>query len=191
MQFLWSVIAWIVTRSWLRTHLIARSMRTPYVHLPGYMHRWWLFNPYPSEMKGEPETRGWLMRRLPSIRIHHILRPDYDRDPHNHPWRARSIILTGWYVEKRPLLAYDEQVRIREAGDTYTLTPDDYHMIIRMNPIGVMTLFITWRKVQSWGFMTPEGHIPWRQYEAEKQADAEAEAEIADLIGQAHERAGA
>jgi hypothetical protein len=36
---------------------------------------------------------GW------SIKLHHLLRPDYDRCPHDHPWNFWSLILWGGYEE--------------------------------------------------------------------------------------------
>jgi len=39
----------------------------------------------------------------------------------------------------------------------------DRHRITVVSP-GTFTLFVTWRKVQWWGFYTPAGKIFWRDY---------------------------
>lgn len=82
-----------------------RAQRTPYRPITGrtdedlYMDRWWLFNPYRKDAAGNQVPARW--RWLPSIRVHHIVRPDDDEHEHNHPWFARSIILRGGYLEER------------------------------------------------------------------------------------------
>lgn len=45
--------------------------------------------------------RRWYLWRCKafSVRIHHIMLPDLDRDPHDHPWPFLSIILKGGYRE--------------------------------------------------------------------------------------------
>lgn len=41
-----SPLAWLLSRPTVADWLIRRAMRTPYIHIDGYMSRWWLFNPY-------------------------------------------------------------------------------------------------------------------------------------------------
>lgn len=180
---IWSVIAWLCARPAVAAWLIGRARCTPYSHLPGYMHRFWLFNPFPD---GELPERGregywvtpdglawlwlgacwastgkWRKHRawLPSIRIHHILRRDLDRHPHNHPWSWRSLVMRGWLVEER-----DGNERAVLAGDTYRCDDTDFHRITHVSGGGVWTLFITGRKMHSWGFKTDAGFVNWREY---------------------------
>lgn len=40
------------------------------------------------------------------------------------------------------------------------------HRIVAVSPGGVWTLFITFRKRQSWGFFTPKGKIWWWEFES-------------------------
>lgn len=40
------------------------------------------------------------------------------------------------------------------------------HRIIAVSPGGVWTLFVTFRKRQSWGFFTPQGKVWWWAYES-------------------------
>lgn len=181
---IWRFIAWLLTRERITNWVIDRALDTPYTHICSadgtkmYMGRWWLFNPYPSERNGETETRSWWRQWLPSARIHCIMRPDQDRHLHDHPWNARTIVLRGWYDEERladmatrPATARywhekDEWVEgfTRERGYTGRLLFGEYHRITDVSPDGVWTLFITWRKRGTWGFLVDGKKVPWRQY---------------------------
>lgn len=151
----WRFVAHVVSRPRIADALIHRAQATPYLHLKGYMLRWWLFNPTPPLSGGKGRRFDW----LPSIRIHHILRADDARHPHSHPWPARTFILKGWYRERR-----DEGVFIRKPGDTAALRHDEFHNIEAVSPGGVWTLFVSYRWRHVWGFRTPEGVVPWRKY---------------------------
>lgn len=100
-----------------------------------------------------------------TARIHKILRSDKDDYGHNHPWGYLSIILRGSYVEHefdasgnwlRARRYYPGDILIRRANHFHKLT-------VAEGP--VITLFIAWRKTQSWGFMKPGGEfVPWREH---------------------------
>jgi hypothetical protein len=169
-DLLWRGVARIVTIPAVTDWLIARARRTPYFHITGpygsvYMERYWLFNPYPPKSDGGGKQGIWAL--LPSVRIHHIRRPDSDRHLHSHPWMAaRTILLEGWYVEELPNCG--ERVRVR--GDTGLLRHDDFHRIERVSPRGVWTLFITYRKAGTWYFDVDGRKVPWREYLGEEAA---------------------
>lgn len=179
MNILWQIIAHIITRPRVTAWLIARAQRTPYTHITSadgssiYMGRWWLFNPYGRSADGEqtPARLSW----LPSIRIHHIKRPDQDRDLHDHPWNARTIVLRGWYEEEREqecqfLGTKNHSWRglggtwVHGAGYTGRLLFGQYHRISDVSEGGVWTLFITWKKRGTWGFLVDGKKVPWRTY---------------------------
>ena len=147
--------------------LIRRAQRTPYTNITSadggdvYMGRWWLFNPYGKDAAGDPVPPRWSW--LPSIRVHHIMRPDADRDLHDHPWNARTVILRGWYIEERQDGTY-----VRRAGDTAALRFEQFHRIAEVSPGGVWTLFITWRYRGPWGFLVDGVKVPWRDYLARR-----------------------
>lgn len=71
--------------------------------------------------------RRWYLWRLESgrsIRLHHILFPDQDPDPHDHPWWFFSIVLWGGYVERwlrrghgMTLRIGDEDVNVWDLAD--------------------------------------------------------------------------
>ena len=162
------------------------------------MH-WALAKNGPGGYRGEDDTRWayvietdgdqYLERLLlPRIRvpalgidvkpmIHHFLRPDADRNLHDHPWAwARSLVLSGSYVETR--LERDETTLSRAAGgQDVTVTREvrrhnaldagDFHKVDEL--LGdVWTLFITGPTVQDWGFRVGGRKIPWRQYLADR-----------------------
>jgi hypothetical protein len=181
-EFFWRIVASIVTRPRVTTWLIAHAQRTPYYPITKrsgtevYMDRWWVFNPYGKDANGDPTPARWPL--LPSIRIHHIKLPDDDAHFHDHPWNARTIILRGGYIEERP---GDDPVRprhypvigpdgatghaiLRGEGDTDRLLFDQFHRIRAIPSDGAWTLFITWRKRGTWGFLVDGNKVPWREY---------------------------
>lgn len=181
----WRLVAKLLARPAVAAWLIARAERTPYQHIMSadgadmYMGRWWLFNPY-SRDTHKPAL--WLCPC--SFRIHHIMRHDEDRDLHDHPWNARTIILRGWYIEERlepagtddmlksgPLQwleALDDLFKVststRNPGDTARLNHGEYHRIDQVSPGGVYTLFITSKWRGDWGFLVNGVKVPWRTY---------------------------
>ena len=190
----WPRLARFLARPRVADWLIRRSLRTPYSHLvcnrdgtnrvvahgyqlqPGesfYMRRFWLFNPYSRE-DNIPTLRLTLklgrwkkVLAFPiSIRVHHIMREDRERDLHSHPWNARSVILKGHYVEERESAhtPTGKQLFLRRPGATMKLGCGDYHRICEVGPAGTWTLFISgpWRQV--WCFKVKGVPIPWRQY---------------------------
>ncbi|WP_242209138.1 MULTISPECIES: hypothetical protein [unclassified Pseudomonas] len=189
LNIFWRIIAKVLARPVIAEWLVARAKLTPYQHIMSadgtemYMGRWWLFNPYSREThKAALWWCPW------SLRIHHIMRPDEDRDLHSHPWNARTIILRGWYTEQRQ--ASDELKRAtiaelapgpessfsdwlasnatefikRDQGDTATLNHGEYHRIDQVSRSGVITLFITSKWRGDWGFLVNGVKVPWRTY---------------------------
>jgi hypothetical protein len=189
---LWRLIATIASKPSVALWIIQRAQRTPYFHIMSadgsnrYMGRWWLFNPYGRTDDGEqgPARYKW----LPSVRVHHIMRPDLDRHLHDHPWNARTIILRGWYSEERPtgkcttedLMQYCSGTKVRHgvelsliersAGYTGRLLFGQYHRIARVPDEGVWTIFITWKKRGTWGFDVDGVKVPHREYLAKQGA---------------------
>lgn len=97
-----------------------------------------------------------------AIKIHNILLSD-PSCIHDHPWSFMTFIFKG---------SYKEQSRI--PGTTYLFTqrykrfsllyrPAKYaHRLIIGKP--VWTFVITFRKVRTWGFLTPKGWVKWINY---------------------------
>lgn len=165
-EFLWQCIAKVISHPVVVMWLIDRAQKTPYQHLPQYMDRWWVFNGYGSEETKYERKIKW----LPSIRIHHILRADLDRNLHDHPWDARTIILKGYYEEERLMPDGTTRIFYRFEGNTARLNYGEYHTIKDVSEGGVWTLFFTWKYKGSWGFLVDGVKIPWREYEARNAA---------------------
>lgn len=157
----WRALAWVVSRHWVSMWLLERAMRTPYTPVMSadgsevYMERWWLFNAYdPGTYKAR---HSWCPI---SVRVHLIKQPDGDRHLHDHPWNARTIILSGGYVEQRP----GNRFFVRRPGDTVALKFGEYHRITNVRPYGALTLFITGSYRGQWGFWVDGAKVPWREY---------------------------
>ena len=175
---------------WIADKLIARAVRTPYSHLKRedgeiYMYRYWLV-PFTTPTQSGPAGVGpvpWsrpIARLLQladiSIRVHHIAGEDRDRHMHDHPGAFVSVILRGWYVERMPLKLtvgmgahWNGEVefgRQRMRGQ-YSVTLKqayDRHQITLVPEGGAWTLFIMFRRTNEWGFYTPRGKVPSREY---------------------------
>lgn len=172
---LWRVVAYVATRGPVWRYLLARAQKTPYTPITGsdgqkiYMDRWWLFNRY--------DQGGPRFASLPSIRIHHILLPDDDRHPHDHPWDARTMVGPGWYEEVGELTK-DEKARhartglpapngtwdLRKRGYTGPIKFGQYHRILNVSPGGVYTIFLTWGYEESWGFLVNGKKVHYKHY---------------------------
>ena len=154
----------------VRDALIAEAEKTPYFHLYGseamgrplYMGRWWLHQYHEAGDMG--------------ARLHHIARPDADRQLHDHPYSFTSVVLRGGYVEALPksqegVWGADGREEVTLVERRTDLNPvvfrqaKDRHQIVSVLP-DTLTLFITGPKSEehSWGFYTQHGFISWREY---------------------------
>lgn len=177
----------------LSRYLIRRAERTPYTHLlhtdgSPYMMRYWLV-PYGFDNPVSPWRRplAWLLQRFDiAIRVHHICTADLDRALHDHPWSFLSVVLHGFYIEKRPIKIspcffehYSDDFHgtyergaftFRKCGSVAFRHATDRHRITDVCSGGVWTLFITGPQRQWWGFYTPKGKIYYRDYIDNKEA---------------------
>lgn len=166
-QLLWQLVARIITKPFIANWIIDNAMETPYYPILSadgkelYMGRWWFFNPYGKDANGCETPAKW--KWLPSVRVHLIMRDDEDRDLHDHPWNARTIVLKGGYTEETLTGWYD-----RLTGYTGRLLFGQYHRIRAITPGGAWTLFFTWKHRGEWGFLVNGTKVPWRTYIANK-----------------------
>lgn len=142
--------------------LIERSKRTPFIHLPGYMNRWWLL-PY-----------GWLTKWKGrydfAVRIHEILRSDSDRAYHDHPGPYLSVVLKVGYWEVTP--KYDRSgLYVGESREWYgpgsiiLRGAKSWHRLEIPEGQVAVTLFFTFGYKQKWGFMpNPVTKIRYEEY---------------------------
>jgi hypothetical protein len=152
----WNLVAKILAIEWVADALIRRAMKTEYFHLPGYMNRWWLFNGYKQGDPLKKRPHPWWPY---AYRIHHILRADLDKWPHDHPADARTFLLKGWYYESR-----DDAYYLRKAGESGAIKYGEYHSIDAVSEGGVWTLFVLGPRKGEWGFRVDGVKIPWYQY---------------------------
>lgn len=139
-----------------------------------YLRRWRLLG-YNAKLPG-------LFGR--SVMLHRIVRPDQDRDPHDHPWDFWTLVLKGGYVEhiyhqpyktrpRNPGIDKPEAV-VRMPGDRSFRPATHLHRIDSL-PFGdAWTLVMTKRREgHQWGFWTTKGWVYWKHFLAEKQAAGE------------------
>jgi hypothetical protein len=169
--------------------IVNYAKRAPYFHLKGYMNRYWLV---PFEAKGGTYTDGCVRMtwRRPlakvlqlcgiAVRVHEILRSDEGRDPHDHPWPFLTIILRGGYWETRYDRETGEEVGTKWHGPGSVLfrPAGAFHMLTLRSQLSftscgevchrydqTVTLFITGRYQQRWGFLTaPDRKVPYDEY---------------------------
>jgi hypothetical protein len=135
---------------------------------------------------GDPYLIRYTLLWTPWFRLyaHHILRSDEDRDMHCHPWAFVSLVLAGGYREHRPVLRIDGKdvrcscITTNNDDETYGCPrrplsiafrrAEDMHRVELFQKdsreIPAWTLVACGRKKREWGFMTPDGWVPWHQY---------------------------
>jgi hypothetical protein len=111
-----------------------------------YLLRWWLL----------PRNRFF------NVYLHCFLRSDDDRALHDHPWSNASLVLSGRYIEHTTAGA-----RSAKAGDWRVRLLGSYaHRIELIDDTPAWTLFITGPRYRSWGFLCPQGWVPWERFTA-------------------------
>lgn len=102
--------------------------------------------------------------------LHWIYTPDNGRDPHNHPMNFWSLILRGAYIEKRywdwEAWGRRPQSRMRKQWSVARTTVKDFHDIKLIKRVPTVTLLLTGKRQQDWGFMTKGGFVPQQEYRA-------------------------
>lgn len=93
-----------------------------------------------------------------NVYLHNLRRSDAGMIYHDHPWGFVSIIIWGGYIEETP-------TRRRHYGVGRVLfRPARWiHRIEIERP--AWTLIIAQRASREWGFHTPTGFSPWREYD--------------------------
>lgn len=118
------------------------------------------------------------------IYLHHILRSDYDRALHDHPWGFTSVLLWGGYTEHttwtdlslRPTSGdwkptffngFDEDMQADFNAPTVLKRQAAWrHRLDLKNNKPVWTLVFTTPKQRSWGFWTDlKTFCPWKKYD--------------------------
>lgn len=111
--------------------------------------------------------RFYLSPRVWPVRffLHHIVRSDDDRAPHSHPFDFSTSLLKGTYLEEIDVNSTFDgpaDVRTMRAGCTSINPAEHCHRVDVIE--SVWSLVVCSRARREWGFITPEGEIPWRKY---------------------------
>lgn len=130
---------------------------------------------------GEPPAwadASWLGWMPFTIYLHHFERGDLDDEFHTHPWTwARSLILTGGYIEEIMRSAGDTAWRLSRAGSVNRI---DFRTVHRIDGLlgDTWTLFvcggrggdyIARDRGDEWHFITRSGEaIPWAKFVEER-----------------------
>lgn len=107
---------------------------------------------------------------LGSVYLHHIHRPDNDRDPHDHPWSFASLVIAGGYTELSwPDKRRAGQVSTREhrRWSLHRMGRQAAHVITGIDG-PLWTLVITGPRRGEWGFWHLGGFTPWREHTGEQ-----------------------
>lgn len=99
-----------------------------------------------------------------SVYLHWIYDEDRDRFPHDHPWNFCSFIVRGGYVEELYDSPGADAVRLRWRRWSWHRMPlGKAHRIVDITG-PLLTLVVTGRREQVWGFWTPRGKLPYSDY---------------------------
>lgn len=172
----WNLIARLLAWAPLTRLIIAVAKRTEYGHIYEddetktnlYMERFVLI-----------AERWWFPI---AARVHHIVRPDGDRDKHDHPVSFRTFVLRDWYIEKDLF----DCPHFRAAGATVYHSAEYFHTIVSVGP-DTWTLFIymNWGPRNPWGFLKGDMFgvvkVPWKKYLDNKAQQRKLAAECAGL----------
>lgn len=105
------------------------------------------------------------------IKVHHILRPDIARDPHDHPWPFVAVILRGGYTEEVPYPSWRPgwplmrlKGRRRRPGHIYRAAATYVHRLDEVHG-DCWSLVVSGRRVHTWGFHASDGTwTRWDRY---------------------------
>ena len=91
-----------------------------------------------------------------SIRLHHWLYSDDQRNYHDHPWAFITIILKGGYTDISPKdqndISKEESKKERMTFGTVKYRPANYKHTVKVDKKGCWTLLLTGREKRDWGF---------------------------------------
>jgi hypothetical protein len=100
-----------------------------------------------------PWSDTGLLRWVPwfpgrSVYLHHMVRPDADRDLHDHPGHFVSVILKNSYVER-----LKDGFKTWRAGDISIREAATLHRICDLPQGTAWTLFFMGKRQRTWGFL--------------------------------------
>ena len=97
-----------------------------------------------------------------NIFIHKFLKSDPD-DLHDHPWSYFTLILKGGYYEWIPGINCEIR-KWRGPGHFRICGANSLHRIELAPGITCWTMFMPFRKVREWGFISKGVWVQWEEY---------------------------
>jgi hypothetical protein len=97
-----------------------------------------------------------------NIFIHKFLKSDPD-DLHDHPWSYFTLILKGGYYEWIPGVNCEVR-KWRGPGHFRICKANSLHRIELKPDVTCWTVFMPFRKVREWGFISQGRWIQWEEY---------------------------
>lgn len=110
-------------------------------------------------------------RRNFSVKIHQILISD-DACLHDHPWPFVTMLLKGSYTEETfngPSIFNIKHQTLYSPFSILYRPSNHFHRLIVDKPM--WTLFITFKRLKSWGFMVNNKVVEWNEYSHDNQCD--------------------
>lgn len=108
-----------------------------------------------------PMMRRWvLVTPLGSLRLHHFLRSDNDRQLHDHPWWFLTLVLRGRYVDEAEIDGERRLDKLRPGSVRWR--PALHRHAVKTD--GCWTLIITGRIGRQWGFWDRGVFLPVAEY---------------------------
>jgi len=145
---------------------------------------------------GEPYLiRFYLFHLLGfSLKLHVIIRPDAEREMHDHPWHFLTYMIAGGYFEEAPKnpktfklgheiirkwygkgtlrfcrAPYPHRLELRSEADPYDIEHTIYGTTgkhVKPQFLPAITLVLSWPRFRKWGFYGKDNWIPHDLYQS-------------------------
>ena len=113
----------------------------------------------PLGIPGDPYLVRWVLgiSGIGSIRLHHWLASDDNRNPHDHSWSFITLILRGRYFDATPVWGKDGKLRKwdyveSKAGWLYYRNRDHVHYVAIIPGEECWSILLTGPKSRAFGF---------------------------------------
>ena len=113
-------------------------------------------------------VKRWVIRTLlGTLRLHHLLRADQNREPHDHPWGFFTWVIKGRY-EEAVMCVHEYGTHFmwvrRERWSLAYRGAEHTHKIIEVSEGGCWTICLTGWVRRPWGFWTDTNPPTFRPY---------------------------
>lgn len=125
---------------------------------------------------GDPYLIRWYViprNRYFNIYLHWFRRSDEDRAFHDHPWWSVSLTLGSydgprhrWRIVEPDMVEFyrnrwgaNDKRYISTGALVFRRASFAHRLVLPIS--GTVTLFITGPKIREWGFLCPQGWVPW------------------------------